>query len=79
MWEKGDYIMLREITLSYDFTKNLLSRLLKNKVQGISLSVTGSNIAYFTKYSGTFPEVGGFDNGRYPLPRRLTIGAQVTF
>jgi hypothetical protein len=79
MWEKGDYIMLREITLSYDFTKNLLSRLLKNKVQGISLSVTGSNIAYFTKYSGTFPEVGGFDNGRYPLPRRLTIEAQVTF
>lgn len=79
MWEKGDYVMLREITLSYDFTKELLSKLVRNKVQGISLSITGSNIAYFTKYSGTFPEVGGFDNGRYPLPRRLTLSAQVTF
>ncbi|MEJ7736852.1 MAG: SusC/RagA family TonB-linked outer membrane protein [Chitinophagaceae bacterium] len=78
MWEKGDYIMLREMTLSYDFTRDLLSKAFKNKVQGISLFVTGSNLAYFTKYSGTFPEVGGFDNGRYPLPRRLTLGAQVT-
>lgn len=77
MWEKGDYVMLREITLSYDFTRELLGKAFKNKVQGISLFVTGSNLIYFTQYSGTFPEVGGFDNGRYPLPRRLTLGAQV--
>ncbi len=79
MWEKGDYIMLREVSLGYDLKKEVLNRVFKNKVQGISLSVTGSNLAYFTHYSGTFPEVGGFDNGRYPLPKRLTLGAQVTF
>ena len=79
MWEKGDYIMLREVTLSYDFTRDVLSRITKDKVQGISLFITGSNMVYFTQYSGTFPEVGGFDNGRYPLPRRLTFGAQLTF
>lgn len=79
MWEKGDYIMLRELTLSYDFTRELLRKLSAGKVQGISLFVTGSNLAYFTKYSGTFPEAGGFDNGRYPLPKRLTLGAQITF
>lgn len=78
MWEKGDYVMLREITVSYEFTRNVLGRFTKNKVQGISLFVTGSNLAYLTKYSGTFPEVGGFDNGRYPLPKRLTLGAQIT-
>lgn len=78
MWEKGDYIMLREITLSYELTRNVLSKVMKNKVQGLSLFVTGSNLIYFTGYSGTFPEVGGFDNGRYPLPKRLTIGAQIT-
>lgn len=78
MWEKGDYVMLREITLSYELTRNVLSRVSHNKIQGISLFVTGSNLAYFTKYSGTFPEVGGFDNGRYPLPKRLTLGAQIT-
>ena len=79
MWEKGDYVMLREITVNYDFTKAVLSKLLKNKVQGVSLFITGSNLVYFTQYSGTFPEVGGFDNGRYPLPKRLTLGAQITF
>ena len=78
MWEKGDYVMLREITLSYDFTRQLLGKVTKNKVQGLSLFVTGSNLVYLTQYSGTFPEVGGFDNGRYPLPRRLTFGAQIT-
>ena len=52
---------------------------IKNAIQGVSISITGSNVAYFTKYSGTFPEVGGYDNGRYPLPKRLTFGAQVTF
>lgn len=78
MWEEGNYIMLREVTLSYEFTRELLGKTFKNKVQGISLFVTGSNLTYLTNYSGTFPEVGGFDNGRYPLPRRVTLGAQVT-
>jgi TonB-linked SusC/RagA family outer membrane protein len=78
MWEKGDYVMLREITLSYDFTRDVLGRLTRSKVQGISLFVTGSNLVYLTQYSGTFPEVGGFDNGRYPLPKRITFGAQIT-
>ncbi|WP_300603834.1 SusC/RagA family TonB-linked outer membrane protein [Niabella sp.] len=79
LWEKGDYLMLREMTLSYSLTRELLATLLKNKIKGLNLSVTGSNLVYLTKYSGIFPEVGGFDNGRYPLPRRLTFGAQITF
>ncbi len=78
MWEKGDYVMLREVTLSYDISRQLLGNATKNKIQGLSLFVTGSNLVYFTQYSGTFPEVGGFDNGRYPLPRRVTFGAQIT-
>lgn len=79
LWEKGDYLMLREVTLSYSLDNNLLTSLLRNKIKGISLSVTGSNLIYITKYSGIFPEVGGYDNGRYPLPKRLTLGAQITF
>lgn len=78
MWEKGDYLMLREASLSYDLTRELLTKVLRNKIQGVSLFVTGSNLTYFTRYSGTFPEVGGFDNGRYPLPKRVTFGARVT-
>ncbi|ANH83044.1 hypothetical protein A8C56_20480 [Niabella ginsenosidivorans] len=79
LWEKGDYLMLREMTLSYSLTNKLLSSILNNKIKGISLSLTGTNLMYITKYSGIFPEVGGVDNGRYPLPKRLTFGAQITF
>jgi len=79
MWEKGDYIMLREVSLSYNVSPEILNKAFKDRIKGINLFVTGSNLAYFTKYSGTFPEIGGFDNGRYPLPKRVTIGAQLTF
>lgn len=79
LWEKGDYLMLREITLAYEMPQSILSKFARNKVKGLNFSITGSNLKYFTKYSGTFPEVGGFDNGRYSLPRRMTFAAQITF
>ncbi|MGI8634606.1 MAG: TonB-dependent receptor domain-containing protein, partial [Segetibacter sp.] len=78
LWEKGDYVMMREITLSYDLSSSILEKRLRNKVKSVSVYVTGSNLSYFTQYSGNFPEVGGVDNGKYPLPRRLTIGARIT-
>ncbi len=76
LWEKGDYVMMRELTISYDFAAKLLSKYLGNKVKKLSINVTGSNLAYFTGYSGNFPEVGGVDQGKFPLPRRLTIGVR---
>lgn len=78
LWEKGDYVMLRELTLAYDLSQNLLSSLVGNRIKGISVNVTGSNLFYFSGYSGNFPEVGGFDQGKFPLPRRLTIGVRAT-
>jgi TonB-linked SusC/RagA family outer membrane protein len=77
LWEKGDYVMLRELTLAYDVNADILSRHLKNAVKSVSLYVTGTNLAYITGYSGNFPEFGGVDQGKYPLPRRLTIGARI--
>ncbi|MES1224491.1 MAG: SusC/RagA family TonB-linked outer membrane protein, partial [Bacteroidota bacterium] len=78
LWEKGDYVMLRELTLSYDLSAGIIEKTLKKKIKALSVYVTGSNLAYFTKYSGNFPETGGIDNGKYPLPRRLTLGARIT-
>lgn len=78
MWEKGDYVMLRELTLSYDLSSALLDKLVAGKIKGLNVNVTGSNLMYITGYSGNFPEVGGVDQGKYPLPRRLTIGVRVT-
>jgi hypothetical protein len=78
LWEKGDYVMLRELTLAYDLTPKLLGKYLRDRVKGLSFNVTGSNLVYISGYSGNFPEVGGFDQGRFPLPRRLTFGVRVT-
>ncbi len=78
MWEKGNYVMLRELTLSYDLLPHLIENSLKNRLKALGVYVTGSNLSYFTAYSGNFPEVGGIDNGKYPLPRRLTRGARIT-
>ena len=78
-WERGDYLALRELTLSYELGEDILRGYLSGKIRSVRLYVTGSNLAYFTKYDGNFPEVGGIDNGKYPLPRRLTLGATVNF
>jgi len=78
LWEKGDYVMLRSLTLSYDLSQKIIDGPLKNKVKALSVYVTGTNLAYLTGYSGNFPEVGGIDNGKYPLPRQLTLGARIT-
>lgn len=74
-WEKGDYLCLREVTLSY----NLPSSVAKNYLKNLKIYLTGSNLIYFTKYSGPNPEQGGIDIGRYPLPRVYTFGLSVTF
>lgn len=77
-WEKGDYLMLRELTLNYDLPSSIIADNFKNKIKGLRLFVSGSNLVYFTGYSGNFPEIGGVDQGKYPLPRRLTIGGTIT-
>jgi hypothetical protein len=48
--------------------------------------VSGSNLHYFTKYSGRTPEapveggvISGVDRGIYPLPRTYVFGLEVSF
>jgi len=77
LWEKGDYVMLRELTLSYDLNNDLLQGLFAGKFKNVTVNVTGTNLIYFSGYSGNFPEVGGFDQGKFPLPKRLTFGVRV--
>jgi len=77
-YQKGDYLALREVTLSYEFDENILSRWTKSRIKGLRAYISGSNLIYFTKYNGTLPEVGGDDPGRFPLPRRMTFGINLT-
>lgn len=75
-YEKGDYLAFREVTLAYQLPKTWTSKV---KLSTVRLNVTGQNLGYLTKYTGTSPEWGGIDVGRYPLPRTIIFGLQVSF
>lgn len=74
--EKGDFLCLREMTLSYEFPRRMLRKI---GLAGIRLHVTGNNLYYFTDYTGLNPEEGGQDGGRYPIPRNIITGVSITF
>lgn len=77
-YQKGDYLAVREVTLSYDTPNKIIEQVFKNKIRGVRAYVSGANLHYFTRYNGTFPEMGGNDSGRFPLPRRITLGFNLT-
>jgi hypothetical protein len=74
-YEKGDFLCLREITLSYNLPPNLLKRI---KMNSLRFNITGNNLHYFTNYSGPVPEEGGSDNGHYPNPRAIILGINLS-
>lgn len=74
-WEKGDYLALREVTLSY----NLPSKYFNDAIDRLSIYVTGSNLHYFKSMSGDTPEQGGIQYGSFPVPKTITLGLNVTF
>ncbi|MGZ5247299.1 MAG: TonB-dependent receptor domain-containing protein, partial [Flavitalea sp.] len=83
-YEKGDYLALREITLSYEFAKSLLAKTKAVTQSRIYLSV--NNLFYLTKFSGPSPEppvsfgtTTGIYAGTYPTPKSFVLGVQVTF
>ena len=74
-WEKGDYLALREITLSYDLPTE---EIFNDHIDQLSIYLTGSNLHYFKSYSGDTPELGGYQAGEFPLPRTVTLGLNLT-
>ena len=83
-YERGDYVALREITLSYDFPDGILgkSRLLSSA----RAFVSANNLLYITEFSGPNPEppvsggvVTGIHQGAYPVPRTYVAGVMVSF
>ncbi|PIB38261.1 SusC/RagA family TonB-linked outer membrane protein [Maribacter sp. 4G9] len=74
-WEKGDYLALREVTLSYDVPKQYFN----DVIQRLNIYVTGSNLHYFKSMSGDTPEIGGVQYGAFPVPKTITLGLNVTF
>lgn len=77
MWEKGDFLALREVTLSYTLPGSKVNNLFND----LRVYFTGANLAYLNHFSGSLPEESGdgIDYGRFPLPRTYTLGLSVTF
>ena len=77
MYEKGDFLALREITLAYDIPGKWAQKI---KSTGIHVYASVYNVGYLTRYTGLNPEIyTGFDPGGYPRPRQFSAGANVKF
>lgn len=77
-YEKGDYLACREITLSYDFSKNILSR--TRFLSAARAYININNLFYLTKFRGPSPEPpsDGVYQGVYVLPKSFVVGLQIT-
>ncbi|WP_113653588.1 SusC/RagA family TonB-linked outer membrane protein [Pedobacter namyangjuensis] len=74
---KGDFLALREVSLSYRLQANFLK---KAHISAVNLYAGVYNIGYLTKYDGLMPEIfTGNDQGSYPRPRQYNFGASFTF
>ena len=78
---RGDYLAIREISLSYSLPESVAKML---KMQRAEVSITGQNLGYITgaKNVGS-PEAIPKDNGAvgqgYSLPRTILFGVNLTF
>lgn len=78
---RGDYLAIREISLSYSLPESVAKML---KMQRVEVSITGQNLGYITgaKNVGS-PEANPKDNGAvgqgYSLPRTILFGVNLTF
>ncbi|MDR3350781.1 MAG: TonB-dependent receptor [Prevotellaceae bacterium] len=78
LYEPQDFVRLKHITLSYTFDRNLLE---KTKIlKGLRIYAQGENLLTITEYRGFDPEnPSNVDLGAYPMPRKVSLGIDITF
>ena len=82
--EDGSYFRLKNITLGYSLSKQILN---KAKIEQARIYVSGNNLWTATKYKGYDPEASigqdsnqaGIDRGVYPSTKSIIIGIDLTF
>ncbi len=83
--EKGDFISIRNIALSYDLPLTVVK---KAKLEGITLSLTADNVYTFTKFLGQDPQttivpgdysMPGVSDFKYPNNRQFLFNVNVRF
>lgn len=72
-----DFVRIQDVSLSYDFPRNLLAKL---KVNSLRVYVSGRNLKTFTKWLGPDPESGYNTQANfYPTPRTVSAGINLSF
>ena len=79
----GSYTRIKDVTLSYNFPKTLLTHL---KIPNLQIYASGRNLATFTKWKGWDPEIDSSTNAAggnqgsslYPLVATAVIGLNIT-
>lgn len=90
--QDASYLRVQNITLSYDFNKEFISKLNLSEFQ---FYINAENVFTWTNYTGYSPDIssagrstgGGsttdvdqnIDTGAYPVPRTFTIGLKAKF
>ena len=82
--QKGDFLKLREVSLTIDLPAALLAR---SRMKGGSLILAGRNLGLWTDYEGADPEVNTYGGRNFvrvdayaaPAPRRLSAAVNLQF
>lgn len=74
-YSNRDFVRVQDITLSYKFNKNLLSKM---KISNLKMYVSGRNLVTFTKWPGWDPETGDSSRGAYPVSRTIIAGLNIS-
>lgn len=76
--EKGDFLRLRNVTLSYSLPKSILG---KAKISSTRIFIQGINLLTVTDYTGYDPEISTsvLNGAQYPALRQFTFGVNIGF
>ena len=83
--EDGSFLRIQTLSIGYNLPKNLIG---KAKLSSARVYVSAQNLYTFTGYSGYDPDLGSLNNnvtrmniddGHYPNPRTITVGANIEF
>jgi hypothetical protein len=82
--QKGDFIKLREVSLTIDVPQTLVAR---TGAQSMSVVLSGRNLALWSDYEGTDPEVNSYGGRNFvrvdayaaPMLRRLSAAINFTY
>lgn len=77
---KGDYLCIRDISLQYNLPQSTVKKM---GMEAFAITLSGSNLHFFSAVNGISPEVGtastydGYNS--YPAVRRFSLGLKATF